>query len=239
MKKVFFFSLGLIGQSLFAQSTSLPDVSEIAPSWSSGSIWMAILGFLFYGFFYIGLPILLYCIGSYSLALLDKHYHKKASSRISWVPFARYYSFIKNITKSSKKAFIITLLPWIIGLGSLGSLIIVGIIEQRVSPDSASNISVAMSTLAILTVIWMVTIVAMAFWRAFIISKYVKWDTTTALGLSTYTTLVLWYIALNRVYKKTDIIGIVWFSLLGLVVCFYIGIFVIQGFDGIAAFLWA
>gem|GEM_PF-6498172 len=48
----------------------------------------------------------------------------------------------------------------------------------------------------------------MNFWRAFIISKYVKGDTTTALGLSTYTALVLWYIALDRVRKNTNIIGI-------------------------------
>jgi hypothetical protein len=51
-------------------------------------------------------------------------------------------------------------------------------------------------------------IVAMNFWRAFIIAKHVKGDVTTALGLSTYTALVLWYIALDRVRKNTNIIGI-------------------------------
>ena len=239
MKKVFFFSVWLMGTSIFAQDKSIPNFSDITASWSTESLWLTVLGFLFFWFFYIGLPMLLYCISSYSLGLLDKHYHKKSSSRISWVPFARYYYFIKKITKSSKKAFIITLLPWIIAVWSIASLILLGIMEQRLSPNIASSIYTTMTTLAILTLVGTAAIIAMSFWRAFIISKYVKWDTTTALGLSTYTTLVLWYIALDRVYKKTDIIGIVWFSLLGLIICFYVGIFVMQGLDGVAAFLWA
>lgn len=77
----------------------------------------------------------------------------------------------------------------------------------------------------------------MSFWRAFIITKYVKGDVTTALGLSTYTALVLWYIALDRVYKKTNIIGILGFILLGTIVCFYIGILSFMGVSGIATFL--
>lgn len=61
----------------------------------------------------------------------------------------------------------------------------------------------------------------MNFWRAFIIKKYVKGDTTTAFGLSTYTTLVLWYIALDRTTGKTDIIGKIGFICLGLVALLY------------------
>jgi hypothetical protein len=79
--------------------------------------------------------------------------------------------------------------------------------------------------------------VGMNFWRAFIISRYVKWDTTTALGLSTYTSLTLWYIALDRIYKKTDIIGILWFVTIGLIICFYIGIIFLFGFSGLETFL--
>lgn len=239
MKKVFFFSVWLMGTSIFAQDASIPTLWDATSLWSSGSLWITILGFLFTGFLYIGLPIIFYCISSYSLGLLDRHYYKKTSSRISWIPFARYYHLIKNITKSPRKAFIITLLPWIITVGSILSLIVLGILEQKLSPTITSNIYTAMTTLFITALIGAVTIIAMSVWRAFIIAKHVKWDTTTALGLSTYTTLVLWYIALDRVYKKTDIIGIVWFSLLGLIICFYIGIFVMQGLDGVAAFLWA
>lgn len=64
----------------------------------------------------------------------------------------------------------------------------------------------------------------MHFWRAFIIKKYVKGDTTTALGLSTYTSIVLWYIALDRTTGKTDIIGKIGFIALALFVILYIGL---------------
>jgi hypothetical protein len=62
----------------------------------------------------------------------------------------------------------------------------------------------------------------MNFWRAFIIKKYVNGDVTTALGLSIYTSIVLWYIALDRSTGKTDIIGKVGFILMGLVALLYI-----------------
>lgn len=68
-------------------------------------------------------------------------------------------------------------------------------------------------------------IFAMNFWRAFIIKKYVKGDTTTALGFSTYTALVLWYVALDRTTGKTDIIGKTGFVLLALTILAYIGFF--------------
>jgi hypothetical protein len=60
---------------------------------------------------------------------------------------------------------------------------------------------------------------------------------TTALGLSTYTAIVLWYIALDRVKKNTNIIGIIGFVGIGLVVCFYAGILFLLGFSGLSAFL--
>ena len=72
----------------------------------------------------------------------------------------------------------------------------------------------------------------MNFWRAFIIKDYVKGDTTTALGLSTYTAVVLWYIALQRSTGKTDIIGKIGFICLCLIALLYvvmIGFFVYSG----------
>lgn len=237
MKKVFFLSLWLIGTSLFAQDTSIPDISSVSLGWSSGSTWMTLLGVLFFGFLYVGLPLLFYCISSYSLSLLNKYYHKKKSSRISWIPFVRYYDFVKQATKSPKKAFVVTLLPWILTVWSLVILIILGIIEN-ISQNMSEALYALTNTMVVLTLVWGVAIVAMSIWRAFIISKYVQGDTTTALGLSTYTTLVLWYIALDRVYKKTDSIGITGFTVLGLMVCFYGAVFIMLGAPAVLSYLW-
>lgn len=62
-------------------------------------------------------------------------------------------------------------------------------------------------------------------WRAFILKDYVKGDTTTALGFTTYASLVLWYVALDRTKGKTDIIGILGFIALALVVLLYVAFF--------------
>jgi hypothetical protein len=88
-----------------------------------------------------------------------------------------------------------------------------------------------------IVILGFLSIVMMNFWRAFIISKYVKWDTTTAFGLSTYTTIVLWYIALDRVKKNTNIIGILGFVVIGLVICFYIGLIAIMGLSGLESLM--
>jgi hypothetical protein len=135
---------------------------------------MTILGFLFFGLLYVGMPVFFYYISSYSISLLNKHYNKKTSSGISWVPFVRYYDFTKQATKSPRKAFIITLLPWIItGVGILGG-IIVGIIEKNIDITSRSWTLPAFMTFSVLIVLGILSIVGMNFWRAFIISRYVK-----------------------------------------------------------------
>jgi len=129
MKKFFLLVAGSTSLALFAQSNSLIDQSD--PSFAnnaigSGSLGLNIIVILIGGFFYIILPILLYCIGSYSLSLLNKYYSKRTSSRISWIPFVRYYDIVKTATKSAKKAFIITLLPWIMVLGGILGGVAVG-----------------------------------------------------------------------------------------------------------------
>jgi NADH:ubiquinone oxidoreductase subunit 5 (subunit L)/multisubunit Na+/H+ antiporter MnhA subunit len=136
MKKFSLLVFFMTTVQLFAQNTSMLDTTGVNPSFvtdatGSSSLGLSIIGILIGGFFYIALPVLLYCVGSYSLSLLNKHYSKKTSSRISWVPFVRYYDIIKTATKSAKKAFIITLLPWILfAVGILGVLI-VGILGNR------------------------------------------------------------------------------------------------------------
>lgn len=108
----------------------------------SNHLGFDIISILIAIFFYVFLPIALYCIGSYSLALLNKHYNKKITSRISWIPFIRYYDFVKQVTKSPKKAFIITLLPWITTvIGILGGLLI-GIVEKSIGTPGWSPYAV-------------------------------------------------------------------------------------------------
>lgn len=75
---------------------------------------MALFGMISLGLIYVVFPVVLYVIASWSLSRLDKHYQKTQTSGISWVPFARYFHLIKNATGSSHKAFVITLLPWIV-----------------------------------------------------------------------------------------------------------------------------
>jgi len=125
MKKILFTALLAQSVHIFAQEmmdTSFP--TEMA-SVDTGT-GLEIIGVLIAVFFYIALPVILYCISSYSLGLLNKHYNKKITSKISWIPFARYYDFVKHATKSPKKAFIITLLPWIISLIGLFGVIFIG-----------------------------------------------------------------------------------------------------------------
>jgi hypothetical protein len=113
--------------------------------------------------------VLLYCVSSYSLSLLNKHYNKKVSSKISWIPFVRYYDFIQQATQSPKKAFLITLLPWILAVIGLSGVIILGmrgIAVSGVTPELITFVSVMG--------VGILGIVAMNFWRAFIISKHVK-----------------------------------------------------------------
>ncbi len=132
MKKFSLLVAGSTSLALFAQSNSLIDQSD--PSFAnSSSLGLSIIGILIGGFFYIILPILLYCIGSYSLSLLNKYYSKRTSSRISWIPFVRYYDIVQTATKSSKKAFIITLLPWIMVLGGILGGIAVGFLGNTVT----------------------------------------------------------------------------------------------------------
>ena len=190
-------------------------------------------GMIFILLIYIAFPIILYCVGSFSLARLDMHYNKVKSSGISWVPFARYYNIIKKATWSGKKAFCITVFPWIFFIVGMVWLIAATIIANTaVSPSQVSWFVPAMIALGSISVIGFLSIIAMNFWRAFIIKKYVKGDTTTALGLSTYTSVVLWYIALQRSTGKTDIIGKVGFICIGLVALVYvviIGFFIYAG----------
>gem|GEM_PF-7089802 len=49
------------------------------------------------------------------------------------MPFVRYYDFVKKAIKSSKKAFFITLLPWILLVGGIVGAISVGLIEKNIS----------------------------------------------------------------------------------------------------------
>jgi hypothetical protein len=104
----------------------------------------------------------------------------------------------------------------------------------------ATNASWAPSvfiTFGCIILLGFIGIIGMNFWRAFIVSKHVKGDVTTALGLSTYTAIVLWYIALDRVKKNTNIIGILGFISIGLLVCFYVGILFVFGVNGLTTFL--
>lgn len=236
MKKIILTSLLALSSQLSAQEI-MPNSLSTEMASVSNNLGFDIIGVLFVVFFYIALPVIFYCISSYSLSLLNKHYNKKTTSGISWIPFVRYYDFIKQATKSPKKAFFVTLFPWIIAvLGILGG-IIVGITGSSLSMASNSWVSPAFMIFGSIIILGILGIVVMNFWRAFIISKYVKWDVTTALGLSTYTTIVLWYIALDRVRKNTNIIGILGFIAIGLVICFYIGILFILGFTGLSTFL--
>lgn len=232
MKKILFASLLALSAQLFAQE-AMPTALSPEMAWANSNLGFEIISMVIGAFFYLILPVLLYCISSYSLALLNKHYNKKVSSKISWIPFARYYDFVKQATKSPKKAFIITLLPWIVSLIGLTGVIIIGM------RGIVGWIPSELVTFASILGIGILSIIAMNFWRAFIIAKHVKWDVTTALGLSTYTAIVLWYIALDRVKKNTNIIGILGFTVLGLVVCFYIGIVLMLGLSGLAQFLGA
>jgi hypothetical protein len=90
-----------------------------------------------------------------------------------------------------------------------------------------------MMTMAGISVIGFLSMIAMNFWRAFIIKNYVKGDTTTALGLSTYTAVVLWYIALQRSTGKTDIIGKIGFICIGLVALAYVIIIALFVYSGV------
>jgi hypothetical protein len=90
-----------------------------------------------------------------------------------------------------------------------------------------------MVTMSSISIIGFLSMIAMNFWRAFIIKNYVKGDTTTALGLSTYTAVVLWYIALQRSTGKTDIIGKVGFICIGLIALVYIVIIAFFVYSGI------
>lgn len=190
-------------------------------------------GMIFILVIYIAFPIILYCIGSFSLARLDMHYNKVKSSGISWVPFARYFHIIKNATWSSKKAFSLTILPWILIIVGIVWLVIATIISN--TAESSTPVSWFVPVMIILgsiSLIGFLSVIIMNFWCAFIIKNYVKGDTTTALGLSTYTSVVLWYIALQRSTGKTDIIGKIGFICLGLVALMYIvmiGFFIYAG----------
>ena len=188
---------------------------------------------IFFALFYVILPIAIYCIGSYSLSQLDKHYQKVNSSGISWVPFARYYHIVKNATKSSKKAFNVTILPTaliIVGI-ILGSILVASTFSGLIDKNSSMPFYIVVGII----ILWgFILAIIMHFWRAFIIKKYVKGDTTTALGLSTYTSVVLWYIALDRTTGKTDIIGKIGFVALILFVIIYIGM---AGIVGVSALI--
>lgn len=229
MKKILFASFLALSVQLFAQE-AMPRALSPEMTWVNG-FGFDIISMVIGVFFYAILPVLLYCISSYSLSLLNKHYNKKISSKISWIPFVRYYDFVKHATKSPKKAFIVTILPWIVSLIGLSGVIIIGM--RGIVGWIPSELVIFASIFGI----GFLSIIAMNFWRAFIIAKHVKWDVTTALGLSTYTAIVLWYIALDRVKKNTNIIGILGFTALGLVVCFYIGIILMLGLSGLSAFL--
>ncbi len=190
-------------------------------------------GMIFILVIYIAFPIILYCIGSFSLARIDVHYNKVKSSWISWVPFARYFHIIKNATWSGKKAFCLTILPWIFILVGIIWLIVATIIANTVSSSAPAAWFVpVMITFSSISLIGFLGIVVMNFWCAFIIKDYVEGDTTTALGLSTYTAVVLWYIALQRSTGKTDIIGkvgFIWIGLIALIYVVMIGFFVYSG----------
>lgn len=231
MKKILLTPLLTLSTQLFAQE----DVITTFPSemtWVSSNSGFEIISIVIGVLFYVVLPVLLYCISSYSLSILNKHYNKKSTSKISWIPFVRYYNFIKHATLSPKKAFFITLFPWILSVIGVSGVIILGM--QGIA---VLWITPLLITFVSIMGIGILGIMAMNFWRAFIISKHVKWDITTALGLSTYTAIVLWYIALDRIKKNTNIIGILGFIAIGLVVCFYAGILFLLGFSGLSAFL--
>jgi len=236
MKKIFFVIFSILTVSSFAQDTVWSSLADNMAS-ASNSLWFDIFGVLIDIFFFIVLPILLYCISSYSLSVLNKHYNKKSTSRISWVPFVRYYDFVKQATKSPKKAFSITLLPWIMTATGLFGGILIGMIEKNIDTWGHGWTNYIFTTFGIILILGVVGIAVMSFWRAFIIAKHVKGDITTALGLSTYTALVLWYIALDRVRKSTNIIGVLWFILLGLVLCFYVGVIYTKGISGVGPYL--
>ena len=70
-------------------SSAVPDISGVFHSTFFG---------IFFILLYTVLPLGLYCIASYSLSLLDKFYHKKKTSGISWAPFARYFYIVKKET---------------------------------------------------------------------------------------------------------------------------------------------
>ncbi len=116
MKKILFISIFALSAQLFAQEM-------VSVGNNPG---LDLLRFLINIFFFVLLPIILYCISSYSLSLLNKHYNKKTTSKISWIPFVRYYDFIKHATHSPKKAFFITLFPWILSVIGLSGVIILG-----------------------------------------------------------------------------------------------------------------
>lgn len=132
MKKIFTTSLFVVTTSLFAQDVMPTSLSQDMAS-ISNNLGFDIIGILIGVFFYFLLPALLYCISSYSLSLLSKHYHKKSSSKISWIPFVRYYDFVKQATKSPKKAFFITLFPWIVAATGLAGVIIMSMQDIIVS----------------------------------------------------------------------------------------------------------
>ncbi len=116
MKKILLAPIFILTTQLFALDVAPNALSQEMAS-VSNNLGFDIIGILMAVFLYIALPVILYCISSYGLSLLNKHYHKKATSKISWIPFVRYYDFIKQATKSPKKAFIVTLLPWIMTVG--------------------------------------------------------------------------------------------------------------------------
>lgn len=107
---------------------------------TSTGIVEGIVGVIMVSIFYIVAPIIMYCLGSYSLARLDKHYKKARTSGVSWIPFMRYHHIIKNATGSKKKAFIITILPWIVTVCGIGGLIAVAILGDTMYPGDPSVI---------------------------------------------------------------------------------------------------
>lgn len=120
-----FFTFAQADEVLLESSAYTPDaqMAYIPTStipMNTVDIAATIFMFIVFAIFYFILPIAIYCIGSYSLARLDKHYQKVNTSGISWIPFARYYHIVKHATKSGKKAFTVTILPTI--------LVVVGII---------------------------------------------------------------------------------------------------------------
>lgn len=196
---------------------------------SEPTTFEVVIGFIILGMTYIVFPIFFYFVASWSLSRLHKHYGKVKTSPISWVPFARYYNILKNATHSKTKSLLLVLLPWItlfVGfiVTGLGFYIEFNALSLM---NGFERIPYVIISGVILIFIGLLLWVIAEIWKAFLIKKYVKGDTTTALGLSTYTSLILWYVALDRSTGKTDVIGVIGFILLALFALFYITIFLV------------